>query len=81
MNSNDYIQLDETYGAHNYHPLDVVIERAQGVWVLSGINYEKKSSHQNLQLRLGHRPEAILAQRDAKLAAARDARKIRRNAS
>lgn len=28
-----YIQLDETYSAHNYHPLDVVVERAQGVWV------------------------------------------------
>jgi len=33
MNSNDYIQLDDTYGAHNYHPLDVVIEKADGVWV------------------------------------------------
>jgi ornithine--oxo-acid transaminase len=33
MNSNDYIALEEQYGAHNYHPLDVVIERAQGVWV------------------------------------------------
>jgi len=29
----DYIQLEELYGAHNYHPLDVVIERAEGVWV------------------------------------------------
>ena len=27
------IELEEAYGAHNYHPLDVVIERAQGVWV------------------------------------------------
>jgi len=25
----DFIQLEEKYGAHNYHPLDVVIERAQ----------------------------------------------------
>lgn len=33
MNSKDYIQLDDTYSAHNYHPLDVVIERAEGVWV------------------------------------------------
>ncbi|MGD1146324.1 MAG: ornithine--oxo-acid transaminase [Thermoanaerobaculaceae bacterium] len=31
--SADLIRLEETYGAHNYHPLDVVIERAQGVWV------------------------------------------------
>jgi len=28
-----YIELEEQYGAHNYHPLDVVIERAEGVWV------------------------------------------------
>lgn len=29
----DLIELEERYGAHNYHPLDVVIERAEGVWV------------------------------------------------
>lgn len=33
MNSKDYIALEEEYGAHNYHPLDVVIEKAAGVWV------------------------------------------------
>jgi ornithine--oxo-acid transaminase len=33
MKSKDYIELEQKYGAHNYHPLDVVIERAQGVWV------------------------------------------------
>ena len=27
------IELEERYGAHNYHPLDVVIERAEGAWV------------------------------------------------
>jgi ornithine--oxo-acid transaminase len=27
------IGLEERYGAHNYHPLDVVIERASGAWV------------------------------------------------
>ncbi len=27
------IAMEEEYGAHNYHPLDVVIERAQGAWV------------------------------------------------
>ena len=31
--SKDYVALEEKYGAHNYHPLDVVIERAEGVWV------------------------------------------------
>ena len=29
----EFIQLEEQYGAHNYHPLDVVIDRAQGCWV------------------------------------------------
>ena len=27
------IAMEEQYGAHNYHPLDVVIDRAQGAWV------------------------------------------------
>jgi ornithine--oxo-acid transaminase len=27
------IDLENRYSAHNYHPLDVVIERADGVWV------------------------------------------------
>ncbi len=29
----DLVGLEEQYGAHNYHPLDVVIERADGAWV------------------------------------------------
>lgn len=29
----DFVELENQYGAHNYHPLDVVIERAEGVWV------------------------------------------------
>jgi ornithine--oxo-acid transaminase len=33
MKTQDYIALEEQYGAHNYHPLDVVIEKAEGVWV------------------------------------------------
>jgi ornithine--oxo-acid transaminase len=33
MNTQDFIKIEEQYGAHNYHPLDVVIERAEGVWV------------------------------------------------
>ena len=33
MNTSDYIALEDRYGAHNYHPLDVVIERGQGIWV------------------------------------------------
>jgi ornithine--oxo-acid transaminase len=33
MKTKDYIELEERYSAHNYHPLDVVIDRAEGVWV------------------------------------------------
>lgn len=33
MRSEDYIKLENEYGAHNYKPLDVVLSRGQGVWV------------------------------------------------
>ena len=33
VRSQAFIDIEERYGAHNYHPLDVVIERAEGVWV------------------------------------------------
>jgi len=33
MKTQDYISLEERYGAHNYRPLDVVIHKAKGVWV------------------------------------------------
>ncbi len=31
----DLIQIEDHWGAHNYRPLDVVVERAEGVWVHS----------------------------------------------
>lgn len=31
--SKDYIEMDNEYCAHNYHPIPVVISRAEGVWV------------------------------------------------
>jgi len=33
MKTRKYIELEERYGAHNYHPLDLVIARAEGIWV------------------------------------------------
>ncbi len=33
MNTQDFVKMEEQYGAHNYHPLDVVIEKAEGAWV------------------------------------------------
>ena len=33
LHTEDFIELENRYGAHNYHPLDVVIDHAEGVWV------------------------------------------------
>lgn len=33
LSSQELIALEDLYGAHNYHPLDIVIERAEGAWV------------------------------------------------
>jgi len=33
MKTQEYIELEDEYGAHNYHPLDVVITKAKGPWV------------------------------------------------
>jgi ornithine--oxo-acid transaminase len=33
MDTQDYIKLEDLYGAHNYKPLDVVLSRGQGIWV------------------------------------------------
>ena len=33
MNTQDYITLENRYNAHNYKPLDVVLERGEGIWV------------------------------------------------
>jgi ornithine--oxo-acid transaminase len=32
-NTHSFVELENQFGAHNYHPLDIVIERAEGVWV------------------------------------------------
>ncbi len=33
LSTQDYVALEDRYNAHNYQPLDVVITRAEGVWV------------------------------------------------
>ncbi|HAR36426.1 MAG TPA: ornithine--oxo-acid transaminase [Acidobacteria bacterium] len=33
MENRDYIVLEDLYGAHNYHPLDVVVTKAKGIWM------------------------------------------------
>lgn len=32
MDTKDYVVLEDLYSAHNYHPLDVVIAKAKGIW-------------------------------------------------
>jgi ornithine--oxo-acid transaminase len=62
MVAKDYIALEEQYGAHNYHPLDVVIERGEGVWVwdVEGRKYLDCLSAYSA-LNQGHRHPAIIA--------------------
>ena len=40
-NTNYFIALEEKYGAHNYHPLPVVLSRGEGVfvWDVEGKKY------------------------------------------
>ncbi len=33
MKSQDFIQLEDQFGAHNYHPIEVVLDKAEGVWI------------------------------------------------
>ncbi len=41
MNAQDYINREDRYGAHNYHPLPVVLDRGEGpfVWDVEGKRY------------------------------------------
>ncbi len=41
MQSKDYIDLEDKYGAHNYHPLPVVLSKGEGVylWDVEGKKY------------------------------------------
>lgn len=41
MNTQDFINREDNYGAHNYHPLPVVLERGEGpfVWDVEGKRY------------------------------------------
>ena len=41
MNTQDFIKREEKYGAHNYHPLPVVLEKGKGiyVWDVEGKKY------------------------------------------
>ncbi len=62
MNAQDYIDLENAYGAHNYHPLDIVIERGEGVWVWDGEGRKYLDCLSAYSaLNQGHRHPAIVA--------------------
>jgi ornithine--oxo-acid transaminase len=64
--SRELIELCETYGAHNYHPLPIVIDRGEGVWVwdAEGKKYMDMLSAYSA-LNQGHRhPRIIQALKD-----------------
>ncbi|MDI3515988.1 MAG: ornithine--oxo-acid transaminase [Thermotogota bacterium] len=61
MLSHSFMELEDTYGAHNYKPIPVVIERGEGVWVwdVEGKRYiDMLSSYSALNH--GHRHPKIL---------------------
>ena len=33
MNTQEYIDIEDKFGAHNYHPLPVVLSKGDGVYV------------------------------------------------
>ena len=49
-----YYALEDKYGAHNYHPLPVVLEKGDGVYVydVEGKKYFGRSN--NVACRCGH---------------------------
>ena len=60
-NSIEFMELEATHGAHNYHPLPIVIARARGAWVqdIAGKRYlDMLSSYSALNQ--GHRHPAII---------------------
>jgi len=62
MNAKDYLEMERTYGAHNYHPLPVVISKAKGVWIwdVDGKKYiDMLSSYSAINQ--GHLHEKIVA--------------------
>lgn len=64
--SQQFIEQTEKFGAHNYHPLPIVIEKAEGVWVTDpeGNRYMDMLSAYSA-LNQGHRhPKIIQALKD-----------------
>lgn len=62
LHTNDYIEAEERHGAHNYHPLPVVVDRAEGAWVtdVEGRRYLDFLSAYSA-LNFGHRHPRLVA--------------------
>ena len=61
-NTDRIIEITERYGAHNYHPLPVVVSRAEGIWVedVDGKRYMDMLSSYSA-VNHGHRHPRIVA--------------------
>lgn len=68
MKSAEHIERESQFSAHNYHPLRVVIERGEGVWVwdADGKKYMDMLSAYSA-LNQGHRHPRIVAAAEAQL--------------
>src|SRR3954466_3622053 len=64
----DYIDLDERWSTHNYHPLPVVIAEAEGAWVtdVDGRRYLDFLAGYSA-LNFGHRHPGLIAAAHAQL--------------
>ena len=62
MRNEDFVQETERWGAHNYHPLPVVLDRGEGCWVwdVEGNRYLDMLAAYSA-LNQGHRHPRILA--------------------
>ncbi len=62
LTTQSVIELDDAWGAHNYHPLPVVISEAEGAWVtdVEGRRYLDFLSGYSA-LNFGHRHPALIA--------------------
>jgi ornithine--oxo-acid transaminase len=68
MTNTQHIELVEQYAAHNYHPLPVVVARAEGVWVedADGKRYMDMLAAYSA-INFGHRHPELIAAAQAQL--------------
>ena len=76
MTSVEAIALEEKYGAHNYHPLPVVLNRGEGVyvWDVDGKRYyeiesinEVQKNYKNLKIKIGDLEKDIDSEGDSEI--------------